>query len=77
MCVCYLKTNDKNTLIYHNELKNVKVYLKGSDLLNLGYKQGKIIGGILDKVLEVKLSKNLNLMGFEDEVEFVKRTFKL
>ena len=77
LCVYYLKTNDKNTLIYHNELKNVKVYLKGSDLLNLGYKQGKIIGDILDKVLEAKLAKNTDIVSFEDEVEFVKRTFKL
>ena len=77
LCVHYLKTNDNNTLIYYNELKNVKLYLKGSDLLNLGFNQGKIIGFILDKVLEAKLSKMPDLISFNDEIEFVKRTFKL
>ena len=77
LCVHYLKTSDESTVIYFNELKNVTLNIKGSDLLNLGYKQGKIIGDILDKVLEAKLVKNADIVSFEDELKFVKKTFKL
>ncbi len=77
LCVYYLKTNDKNTLIYFNELKSVVLNIKGLDLLNLGFRQGKIIGDILDKVLEAKLIKSTNIVTFEDEINFVKETFKL
>ena len=77
LCVYYLKTEDNNAIIYFKELKNVQVYLKGSDLLGMGFTQGKIIGFILDKITEVKLAKNSTVISFEDEVNFVKNTFKL
>ena len=77
LCIYYLKTNDNNTLIYLNELKNIQVYLKGSDLISMGFSQGKIIGYILNKILEVKLAQTPVVITLADEIEFVKNTFKL
>lgn len=77
LCVYYLKTNDENTLIYYNKLKDIKLQVGGADLLELGFQEGKIIGDILDKILEAKLAENSTIVSFCDEIEFIKKTFKL
>ncbi len=70
----YYKTNDDNVLFYLNN-KDVKICLNGSILLDLGYKQGKIIGQILNSVFEFKLKNPKKSYTLADEIEFVKKNF--
>lgn len=75
ICIYYALTHDKNALLYQNTLKNIKLEIKGCDLLNLGFCRGKIIGEILDKTLEAKLAQNSPITSFQDEINYVKKTF--
>lgn len=77
LCAYYAWTDDKNALLYFEELKDIKLNIKGSDLLALGYKQGREIGAALDKVLEAKLALNSRIFNYEDEIEFVKKNLIL
>ena len=75
MCVYWAKTKDDNAILYFNKLKNVEIKISGQDLLNLGFKQGKVFGEIFDALLEAKLADNCDIESFEDEIEFVKDNF--
>lgn len=75
ICVYYAVTHDENAILYQNTLKNIELKISGSDLINIGFKQGKIIGEILDKTLEAKLAKNSSIKSFLDEINYVKKTF--
>ncbi len=72
ICVYYAKSADKRALLYFSKLKGIKLEIKGSDLLNLGYKQGREIGVMLDKVLEAKLAENSSITTYQDELNFVR-----
>ena len=63
---------DKNNIVqkYLLILKDIKPILNGNDLINLGVPKGKLIGDILNKILEEKLNGRLN--SCEEEVNFVK-----
>ena len=73
ICVYYANTKDERALLYFSKLKDIKLNIKGSDLLNLGYKEGKQIGLMLDKVLEARLEENSSVSSLNDEIEFVKK----
>ncbi len=75
LCLYYSKTEDNNAVVYFREYKNTKVLINGDDLKTLGYQEGKVIGDILDMVLEQKLLKNPMLKTKQDEIDFIKRTY--
>lgn len=56
---------------YLNKTSRIKLEITGEDLMKIGIKEGKQIGEILQKVLELKI-KNPN-MNREDEVEEAKK----
>ena len=64
---------DENNIVqkYLSALKDIKPILNGNDLLNLGVAKGKLIGEVLNKILEEKLNGRLN--SCEEEVNFVKK----
>lgn len=55
---------------YLEELKDVTVHIKGSDLIRLGFCEGPQIGDVLAKVTEAKLDGKLKTL--EDEISFAK-----
>ena len=59
---------------YLNELKNIKLNLNGKDLLNIGFKAGKTIGVVLEKILQEKIENNLQTI--EEELAFAKEIYK-
>ena len=75
ICLYYALTLDKKALLYQRELKDIKLNIAGRDLLALGFSKGRIIGEILDKVLRKKLAKNSTIITFEDEIDYVRKTF--
>lgn len=72
----YYKTNDRNVLFYLDN-KDLKINLSGKELLNLGYCSGRIIGEILDLLLEEKLKNPKNFLGIDSEINFVKEKFNI
>jgi len=64
----------KGILLYLNDLKNIKIKIKGDDLKKLGIKAGPIYKKILQKLLDEKLNGKLKFK--REEIEFVKRQFK-
>ncbi len=58
---------------YLTKLKDIRPSLNGNDLLHLGLSAGKIIGEILNKILEEKLNNNLKTR--EEELSFVRKYF--
>ena len=41
---------------YLDKLQNIKLSINGKTLMGLGYKEGKLIGETLDKILEAKIN---------------------
>ncbi len=68
--IFYLLTKRKEALIYLEKLSGVRVLLKGEDLKELGFSEGKKIGEILDEILKKKLSGKV--LSRADEIKFVK-----
>lgn len=69
--VYYLLTQRKEALIYLENLASIKVQLTGEELIELGLKEGKEIGDMLNEILKRKLSGNIVTKA--DEINFVKR----
>ena len=68
----FYKTKDKNALKYL-KIKDIKLFITGNDLINLGYCQGKTLGKILHDLYCQKL-KNPNLFKTkEDEINWVSK----
>ena len=70
----FYKTKDKNVLEYL-KIKDIKLNINGSDLIKLGYKQGKNIGNILNKLLKSKINAPNNFKNKDDELNWVKNNF--
>lgn len=70
----YFKTNNRAYLRYL-DIKDIKLKINGSDLINLGYPQGKIIGKILDKLLQEKISSQNYFKTKNSELSWVKKNF--
>ncbi len=58
-------------ILYINNLKNIKTYISGKDLRDLGVKPGPEYKLLLEEVLAAKL--NGSLQTYKDELEFLKR----
>jgi len=58
---------------FFTKLRETEVFLKGKDLINMGYKPGRFFKEIFDSILEAKMEGNVSTK--EDEVEFVKDRF--
>ncbi len=71
----FYKTQDKNALVYL-KLKDIKLLIKGEDLIKLNYPQGKTIGKILSDTLEEKLKNPQNFKTKKQEIAFVKSKFQ-
>lgn len=72
----YYKTLDEQVCFYNN-IKELKLFICGNDLISLGYPQGRLIGKILCELFE---QKSLNLSNFktkDDELIWVKKNFPL
>lgn len=72
--VYYLLTQRKEALIYLENLASIKVQLTGEELIELGLKEGKEIGDMLNEILKRKLSGNIVTKA--DEINFVKGKIK-
>ena len=72
--VYYLLTQRKEALKYLENLSLVRVELNGDEIQELGIKNGKEIGEILEEILKKKLSGSIVKKG--DEIEFVKSKIK-
>lgn len=72
--VYYLQTKRKEALIYLEKLSHVKVCINGNDLLNIGVKEGKEVGVLLEQILRKKLDGNL--VSKDDEIKFIKNKIK-
>jgi len=70
----FYKTGDKNALTYET-IKNIKLNISGDDLISLGYKQGLIIGKILDNLLLEKLNNPKNFPSKNEELAWVLSKF--
>jgi tRNA nucleotidyltransferase (CCA-adding enzyme) len=60
--------------LYLKELKDVKISLKGKDLLELGYKPSPLVGKALNKILEEKIDGKVKRK--EDEVRLALKILK-
>lgn len=67
----FYKTQDSDIILY----TNIKINLKGKDLINLNYKEGKTIGEILDAILTAKLDNPSAFSDLSDEINWVKNRF--
>ena len=72
----FYKTKNPDILKFL-KLKNTKLNITGSDLIDLGCKEGRLIGQILDYILDFKLSNPETLLNKEDEINFAKTKFPL
>ncbi len=67
----FYKTQDSDIILY----TNIKINLKGKDLINLNYKEGKTIGEILDAILTAKLDNPSAFSDLSDEINWVENRF--
>ncbi len=58
---------------FFTKLKGTEVFLKGKDLIAMGFKPGPSFKGIFEGILEAKLEGDVSTK--EDEIEFVKDRF--
>jgi tRNA nucleotidyltransferase (CCA-adding enzyme) len=59
---------------YFARLKGTRIELRGKDLVDMGFKPGPIFKEILQRLLEARLNNIVKTK--EDEINFVKYTFK-
>lgn len=72
--IYYLLTKRKEPLVYLEKLMNIRVELKGEELMELGITEGKLIGKMLDEILKRKLAGTI--ITKTDEINFVKSETK-
>ena len=75
MALYFAKYKDENLLLYLNELKNIKNNVGGEDLISLGFKQGKIIGEILDDLLFHKIKNRIKNMQKKEEIAWIRKKY--
>ena len=56
---------------YLDELMNIKIFVNGGDLIQLGYLKGRAIGEALEKILEEKINGKIKTK--EDELKLAKK----
>lgn len=57
--------NNQTVEKYLRNLKHIKTFLDGNDLKNMGFKEGKIIGEVLNKILEQKINGKISTQNEE------------
>ena len=62
-------------VIRHFEIKDIKLNISGKDLIKAGFKQGTVIGKILDKLLSEKLNNCKKFNNKHDEINWVLKSF--
>ena len=72
----YYKTNDKNIDTYL-KIKDIKLKIKGKDLINLNYPKGKYIGEILKNLLSEKLKQQNFFKTKKDEIDWVLKNYPI
>ena len=72
----YYKTLDEQVCFYNN-IKELKLFICGNDLISLGYPQGRLIGKILCELFEQKSLNSSNFKTKDDELIWVKKNFPL
>lgn len=77
LCVMWAKSKNENLLKYFKEYKDINIKTTGADLIQLGFNEGKIIGEILDNVLEYKLLNPSLLKNKDEEINYIKANFIL
>lgn len=75
LALYFAKYKDENLLLYLNELKNIKNNVGGEDLISLGFKQGKIIGEILDDLLFHKIKNRIKNMQKKEEIAWIRKKY--
>lgn len=70
----FYQTDDENILAFL-KIKDIKLLIKGKDLIKLGFSQGKIIGEILDKILMEKFENPEFFKTKEDEIKKVEEFY--
>jgi tRNA nucleotidyltransferase (CCA-adding enzyme) len=58
---------------FFTKLKGTKIFIKGKDLIDMGYKPGLIFKEIFESILEAKLEGTISTR--EDEIKFLKNRF--
>lgn len=68
--VYYILTGDHSAQIYFNDLKNIKLFVTGEDLIKLGLKPSIKFAKIFKQILKKKLNDGFNSK--EEELDFLK-----
>ena len=58
---------------FFTRLKGIKIFLKGKDLIDMGYKPGLLFKEIFESILEAKLEGDISTR--EDEIKFINKRF--
>ena len=69
------KTQDMNNVCKFLKAKDVHIFLNGNDLIELGYKKGKIFSEIFNTLIEKKLENPSKFLSKEDERKFILENF--
>lgn len=70
----FYKSNDKNIEKFYS-INKIKIQTNGKDLLNIGFKQGSIIGKILDSLLFEKVKNPTLFNSKEDELDWIEKHY--
>ena len=73
--IAYLAlTGSEEAQKYLDKLQNIKLSINGKTLMKLGYKEGKLIGETLDKILEAKINGLVSTK--QEQLELAKKLLK-
>ena len=70
----FYKTKDENAVKYF-KIKDISLFINGQDLINMGFKQGKIFSEILDSLMSQKLENPSEFKDRKNELEWVRKKF--
>lgn len=70
----FYKTKDESVLKFLN-IKDIKLQINGRDLINFGYKQGKIFSVIFDDLLSKKLENPSLFKNKKDELTWILKNY--
>ena len=70
----YYKTKDENVKKYL-KIKDIRLNISGNDIIKKGFKEGALIGEILNKLLEEKFNNPKKLNSKKNELEWVLKNY--
>ncbi len=71
LAIYYTITDDETLILFLEELKHIKIFISGNDLINLGLNPSPEFNKIFDKVLEEKIENRIK--NKKEEIDFVKQ----